>query len=311
MQESSAVWKVLLLLALMLLFTLLAMGVWALCFGGNQSVNSLKVMQMLQTVGTFLFPCLAGAYIWSEEPWTWLSMDKKVGWKEGLAVFVLILVASPAVNLLASWNEKMVLPDFLSGLEELMKSQEEAAAALTEQFIRADNVWVLLYNLLLMALLPALSEETLFRGTLQQMMYKGTSSISTSNNSPNTKQHVAVWVSAILFSAIHFQFYGFVPRMLLGVLFGYLLLWSGSLWLPILAHFTNNAMAVILYNIYYMQGKNVDEIDALGTGDTLWLGILSIILTALGVYLIRKLLRLKQEGEIHKLLDEGGIDSAE
>jgi len=170
---------------------------------------------------------------------------------------------------------------------------------------------VLIYNLLLMALLPALSEETLFRGTLQQMMYKGTSSISTSNNSPNTKQHVAVWVSAILFSAIHFQFYGFVPRMLLGVLFGYLLLWSGSLWLPILAHFTNNAMAVILYNIYYMQGKNVDEIDALGTGDTLWLGILSIILTALGVYLIRKLLRLKQEGEIHKLLDEGGIDSAE
>ncbi len=292
MQNSSIIWKVLLLLTLMVVLTFLAMGIWLLCYDSSQSTMSLKVMQMLQTICTFLLPCLICAYLWSDKPMSWLSMDKGVGWKEGLAVVVLIICASPAVNMLASWNERLVLPEFLSDLEALMKSQEEAAAQLTERFIKADNAGVLVFNLFLMALLPALGEETLFRGTLQQMFYKGTTlpeNIPSNPTEVTSKHHIAIWVCAILFSTIHFQFYGFIPRMLLGAMFGYLLVWSGSLWLPVLAHFTNNAMAVILYNIYYMQGKNVDEIDTFGTGDTLWLGIISIVVTIAGLYLIRKL----------------------
>ena len=295
MQQSSMIWKVLLLLALMLVLTMLAMGIWALCFGGSQTTESLEALQMLQSVGTFLLPCLAAVYLWSEKPMEWLKMNTGVGWKEGVAVVVLIVCAAPGINLLAWLNEKIALPDFLSGLEDLMKSQEEAAAQLTERFIKAENAGMLMLNLLLLALLPALCEETMFRGTLQQLFYNPTvykpESMPAAKNGGGitARQHVAVWVSAIIFSAIHFQFYGFIPRMLLGALFGYLLLWSGTLWLPVLAHFTNNAMAVLLYNLYYMQGKNVDEIDTFGTGDTWWLGLISLIVAGMGIYLVRRI----------------------
>ena len=282
-EERSLFVKICLFLLLMVLTTLLALGVWMAIFNGDQSLVSLKVMQMLQTVGTFLLPCLAGAYLWSKRPMHWLQMDKGIGWKESVICIVLIVCASPGINLLAWLNGMIELPSFLSHLEELMKQQEESAALLTERFIRADNAGTLLLNVVLIALLPAISEEVCFRGTLQTLFSSG-----------NRNRYVAVWASAVLFSAIHFQFYGFVPRMLLGALFGYMLLWSGSLWLPILAHFTNNCMSVLLYNFFYMQGKNVDEIDAFGTEGTVWAGIVSLLLSGVMIYLLRHSLTIKR-----------------
>ncbi len=282
-EERSLFVKICLFLLLMVLTTLLALGVWMAIFNGDQSLVSLKVMQMLQTVGTFLLPCLAGAYLWSKRPMHWLQMDKGIGWKESVICIVLIVCASPGINLLAWLNGMIELPSFLSHLEELMKQQEESAALLTERFIRADNAGTLLLNVVLIALLPAISEEVCFRGTLQTLF-----------SSDNRNRYVAVWASAVLFSAIHFQFYGFVPRMLLGALFGYMLLWSGSLWLPILAHFTNNCMSVLLYNFFYMQGKNVDEIDAFGTEGTVWAGIVSLLLSGVMIYLLRHSLTIKR-----------------
>lgn len=270
MQQSGAIWKVLLLLSLMFVLTLLSIGLWILLFNGSQSTTSLKVMQMLQTIATFMLPCLIAAALWSNNPVKWLKLDIGIGWKESVLIIVLMLCASPCINLLAWLNCRIELPDFLSSLEQMMKSQETAAAQLTERFIKADNFGILLFNIFFMALLPAFSEELLFRGTLQQLF---SSSVQNKHNAT-----IAIWGSAIIFSAIHFQFYGFIPRMLMGALFGYLFVWSRSIWLPVLAHFTNNAMAVIFYNMYYMRGKNPEEIDSLGTGDTLWLGILSTLI---------------------------------
>jgi hypothetical protein len=100
--------------------------------------------------------------------------------------------------------------------------------------------------------------------------------------------HLAIWCSAILFSAIHLQFYGFVPRMLMGALFGYMLVWTGSLWTPILMHFTNNAMAVILYFVSLRAGWDIEMMDAIGTNDTLWLGVVSMVITIVGIYAFRR-----------------------
>ena len=104
---------------------------------------------------------------------------------------------------------------------------------------------------------------------------------------PTAKVHMAIWVTAILFSAIHMQFLGFIPRMLMGALFGYMFVWTGTLWIPILMHFTNNAFAI---SAYYLMANSQEQIanstniaDTLGTGDTLWMGILSLILTSLGL----------------------------
>jgi hypothetical protein len=98
----------------------------------------------------------------------------------------------------------------------------------------------------------------------------------------------AIWITAIVFSAIHMQFYGFLPRMLLGAFFGYLLFWSENLWLPIAAHFTNNAVAIVFYYLKY-NGYKLPDIDTVGTGNTLWLGLISAAFAIYGFFWFKKL----------------------
>ena len=135
-----------------------------------------------------------------------------------------------------------------------------------------------------MALLPAVAEELTFRGVLQNLFEVKDETLKKKGN----RVHIAIWCSAILFSAIHMQFYGFLPRMLMGALFGYALVWTGSLWIPILMHFTNNAMAVILYFLAIRSGWDMDKVDTIGTNDTLRLGVVSLVLTIIGIYAFRR-----------------------
>lgn len=209
----------------------------------------------------------------------WLYLDQSIPMKSEIIAIFLVLVASPGINLLSYLNRQIALPECLSGIETWMQQQEEAAAVLTERFLSADSIGVFVVNILLMALLPAVAEELTFRGVLQHLFTPRTG-IRT--------PHIAIWATAIIFSAIHCQFYGFIPRMLLGAVFGYALVWSGSLWLPILMHFTNNALAVIVYFIAHKAGWDTNNMDAFGTGDTWWVGVLSLALVVVGIYLLRR-----------------------
>ncbi len=233
------------------------------------SIELLKILQALQTIVLFFVPALLVAYFKTRKPWQFLCLNT-FPWREVLLAMLLMILAQPCINMLADWNSAIQLPECLAELEAKLKAQEEAAALLTEQFIIADNFGVLLINLLIMALLPAFCEETCFRAMLIRLL---------SPQGTQIRTHIAVWVSAIIFSAVHFQFYGFVPRMLMGAVFGYMLVWSGSLWVPIMAHLTNNSIAVIAYNVCIYRGIDPETMDVLGTGDTLWLGILSGIIT--------------------------------
>jgi membrane protease YdiL (CAAX protease family) len=224
------------------------------------------------------------AYLCAKAPFSWLQLDKKADWKVFLWAVGIMLVALPAINMLAQWNQQMVLPDWLSGVEEWMKSKEAEAEWLTKQFMSATTIGGLLVNLYLMAVLPAVSEEITFRGVLQQL-FQG-SKVSMIQGSKVS--HLAIWCTAIIFSAIHMQFYGFIPRMLLGALFGYMLVWTGSLWVPMLMHFVNNGMAVLLYYIANRAAWDMDKVDAVGTGNTLWLGVVSLVLTIVGIYMFRR-----------------------
>jgi len=87
--------------------------------------------------------------------------------------------------------------------------------------------------------------------------------------------HAAIWVTAFIFSAIHVQFYGFLPRILLGAAFGYMAVWSGSLWLPILAHFINNAVGVIAFYIVRKQSITFD-IENVGAENSWYLGLIFV-----------------------------------
>lgn len=264
--------KVITWVSITLVLTLFAMFIWSL-LPGRGTVANLKWLQFLQTTATFLLPPLCLAYLCSSQPLTYLRLKSTSSSSAATTIIVAIatiLLAIPGINLLSYLNQQISLPAFLEPLEAIMKQQEEAAAALTESFLQTRSIGGLIINIALMALLPALSEELTFRGLL-------------------VRDRTAVWVAAIIFSAIHFQFYGFIPRMLLGALFGYVLLWTGSLWIPILMHFTNNCVAVLLYYIAYARGENMDALDAFGTADTLWVGILSLILLVPAIYLLRKI----------------------
>ena len=248
------------------------------------SVTSLKWIQFFQATAMFLLPPLCMAYLWAKAPMKWLKVDNFQSFKVSSMAILLMLVALPAINLLADINQQMALPTFLEPLEAWMKTQEETAKQLTEQFLSVTTYSGLIINILLMALLPAVAEELTFRGVLQRL-FQGS---NVSDFHTVKVPHIAIWVTAILFSAIHMQFYGFLPRMLMGALFGYMLVWTGSLWVPILMHFTNNAMAVILYFVATRAGWDMEKVDAIGTGDTLWLGIVSIVLTIGGIYAFRR-----------------------
>lgn len=154
-------------------------------------------------------------------------------------IFVIIIFM--AVNsVFIEWNSKLDFPAYADEFEKWAREREDTAAELTEFLTKLSSRGELLLALLIIAVLPAVGEEIVFRGLIQNELYRGTNNI-----------HVAIWVAAILFSAIHMQFYGFLPRLLLGAIFGYLYYWSGNLTLAIIAHFVNNAVSVIA--LYFFQ----------------------------------------------------------
>lgn len=163
----------------------------------------------------------------------------------GLA-FLITLVFMGVNSIFIEWNSGITFP---AGFEDWARSYEDRNAELTRFLTEFDSTAQLIVAIVVIAVFPAIGEEFVFRGILQKRFTSLTGNI-----------HVAIWISAALFSAIHLQFYGFVPRMLLGALFGYLYFWSGNLWTAIAAHFMNNAASVLaLYA--YQQGKFEYDID--------------------------------------------------
>jgi membrane protease YdiL (CAAX protease family) len=149
-------------------------------------------------------------------------------------VLVLSLFLVPVIACIGYFNEQISLPESMKPIEEWMRKMEDANKILAKSLTANSNISILLLNITFMALLPAIFEEFLFRGTLQPFF----------SNWFSNKQ-VAIIITAFIFSAIHFQFYGFIPRFLLGVYLGYLFVWGKSLWLPIIAHFAHNAVSLI------------------------------------------------------------------
>jgi membrane protease YdiL (CAAX protease family) len=199
-----------------------------------ESISMLKFFQVSQTIGLFILPSFIVAYLIFDDTLHSLQLMKASGTVPSVLTIGLIFALNPFINLLGEFNSGMHFPEWLSGMEQWMRNAEDSAAKLTEVFLETDQIQVLLFNLVMVAVLPALGEELLFRGVIQKILIG-----LTKNN------HAGIWLSAALFSALHMQFFGFFPRMILGAVFGYLLVWSGSLWLPVLAHFVNNAGAVI------------------------------------------------------------------
>jgi membrane protease YdiL (CAAX protease family) len=176
----------------------------------------------------------------------------------------------PLINWIGEINSHLTLPEALSGIENWMKTSEAKAKELTDAFMKMNSLSDLAVNLVVIALLAAVGEELLFRGALQNVLVELTK-----------KPHLSVWVTAIIFSALHAQFYGFLPRMLLGVVLGYLYIWSGSLWLSILFHFLNNGLAV-LFGYLVRNGMLSEKAETIGAKDTPIMFVIASVFVSLG-----------------------------
>jgi membrane protease YdiL (CAAX protease family) len=241
-----------------------------------ENMPIIKYFQALQTLGLFILPSLAAAFIFGESLSNYLKLDKKPGKTSMLYVFITILGALPVINVLIQFNETLKLPETWHSLEQWMRTSEEQAKKITEAFLTTQTISGLLTNLLIIAVLPAIGEELIFRGIFQKQF-----TLITGN------KHWGIFISAFIFSAMHLQFYGFLPRLLLGIYFGYLLIWSKSLWLPILAHFFNNGMAVLFYFFYANSSTDFNP-DTYGTQNAV-ISILSAFLIVFMIYFTKKI----------------------
>ncbi len=257
--------RLLVLLSLMGLGLIAASVVSALVLLGH--TNLLAVLTV-QDVLAFIIPAVAAMAIFYRRPLHAMCLDRGPGWLAILVIIMFYIVSLPAMNWLVDLNEQLSLPEALSDIEQWMRAAEDEALATTQTILDIHTVGELLACLLVVGLMAGLSEEMLFRGAMQRTMQD--SRLST---------HAVVWTVAIIFSAMHLQFYGFLPRMVLGVWLGYLLVWTRSLWAPIIAHTLNNSTVVVfsyLTNLGLVPEGYGDNLGLPSPGAFPWLAVVSL-----------------------------------
>ncbi|TDO02720.1 CPBP family intramembrane glutamic endopeptidase [Sunxiuqinia elliptica] len=243
------------------------------------AIALLKYFQVVQSIGLFVVPPFLIAYFFEGQPANYLLLNRKLDGGVAIVGLLAVLVAGPLVGFTGALNEQMHLPEALSGIESWMRTMEDQAASLIERFIQVETVWGLLFNLFMIAVIPAIGEELLFRGVVQKIFTQMT-----------RNYHWGIWISAFLFSALHMQFYGFIPRMVLGALFGYLLVYSGSMWLPILAHFVNNAVGVLILHGEHGGSETVESLNQYSESfsSSFVIALMSLVLCVGLLYVMRR-----------------------
>jgi uncharacterized protein len=249
-------------------------------YSDSKVLAILKFFQITNQIGTLIIPALVFAFLVDLNPFRYLHADKTPNWKHILIATVLIFTGMPFINWMVELNQGMRLPNWLSGVEAWMKASEASAEKITEAFLISGSLAGLMINMLMIAVLPAIGEEFLFRGVFTRLFSRWM------NNS-----HAGVWLAAFLFSAIHLQFYGFVPRLMLGVAFGYLFVWTGNIWVPVMAHFVNNASSVI---VEYLSERKIISTNAETFGQTDNMAIIITSAVLCGVLLLLVYRRRRQ-----------------
>lgn len=264
------------LLLFSLLFLMIGSLLWHIIYGNSTSIASQKTLQLISAVFFFIIPVFFLSYSWYEKPLERLWLKKSPTTEQILLVIVLMFFIQPFVNLTGFLNEQIHLPAALNGVERFFTDYETKSEQLVNNFLAVKTVGGFLFNLFLIALLPAFSEELFFRGAVQNIF------------SEKFSKQAAIWVAAIIFSLIHVEMSGFFPRMLLGAMFGYILVWSKTLWLPVLAHFINNAIGVTAGFLKPENTIDIQKIEDFGKADTFVYGILSALITISILFMIYK-----------------------
>ena len=272
----------LLTFALLLIFGLVfssVLGVFVLMINGG-TITDLKNLQIIQTLSQvvgFLIPAVVYAMLVYEKPFNYLGFNKIPIWS--LLGIVAMFTIIPFLGMVNDWNDGIVFPESMRAIEEQLRSTQQKSEEIIKTFISQGT---LCSSLLIVALLAAVSEELLFRSVIQKALIK-----------IFKNAHVAIVVTAFVFSAFHMDFFGFFPRFILGIMLGYMFWMSGSIIPSMLMHFVNNATIVMLY---YLNTRGFSDIDAehFGSTDNILVIILSVI-TTVAIFVICNRLRLKND----------------
>ncbi len=201
----------------------------------DKDVSFLRYMLIVQDISLLIIPSLIILKLSDNERGIKSAGLRIPSLKDTSLIIILAFCMFPVTSFTGEINAAVHLPSWLSGIEKWMIEKEQTADNLIDSLISSERFWVMLLNLLTIAVLPAIAEELIFRGVLQKIFSKLFRS-----------DHFGIWFTAFVFSTVHFQFFGFVPRFILGLTFGYLYFWSSTIWVPVTAHFINNAFPVIM-----------------------------------------------------------------
>lgn len=232
---------------------------------GTDSMLYINLSITTQNILTFILPVVITLAFISPKPLEFIQIGNRPSLKSILMMITLYIAMTPALNYIVEWNESLSLPESMKAIETWMRNAEDSARAVTDKILNENNI---ILSILLVGILTGLGEEVFFRGGLQRIFL-----------SRPINAHVAIWVTAFIFSAMHFQFFGFFPRLIIGAFFGYLAYWSGSLWTAVFAHALNNSTVIVATAISTRYSFNLDTIGTVPPGEFPFLATTSLLLT--------------------------------
>ncbi|MCG8580166.1 MAG: CPBP family intramembrane metalloprotease [Bacteroidales bacterium] len=216
----------------------------------KSDIAFMQSYQILQSISLFIIPSLIAFYLFYRSFSIGISGKKSLTASSTLIAVFLIFVSQAFITYSGWLNHQLQLPEFLDEAVSWMNEKEQEASELTSLLISSSNWLQILITVFMMSILPAIGEEWLFRGLIQREL-----SVWLKN------KHIAIFLTAIIFSAVHMQFLSFLPRFFLGIILGYLFVLSGNLWLAVIGHFTNNFMAIVAY-MYWSAKDEGSPLDA-------------------------------------------------
>ena len=206
---------------------------------GEKILGFAKFYQFINQLGIFILPVIFYTFLVSNSGYEYLRINKKPLAISVLIAIIIVFSILPFLNYISQINMEMSFPSSLAWLENWMMEKEMQAKIFTEAFMATNSISGLMLNIFILAIMPAIGEEFLFRGVILRLFKETFRNI-----------HLAIFLSAVVFSVFHMQFFGFLPRLLLGMVLGYLFVYTRNLWVPIIFHFVNNAASVIVYYLY-------------------------------------------------------------
>ncbi len=247
-----------------------------------QYANGARVMQAVSVFFMFFLPAFIIARLMSRRPFQWLGYREGFNGKQLLTVILILAACIPLVGALGALNQAIPLSH---GLETIVKKMEDSYTRQAEALATMRSTSEFIFSLFVMALLPAVFEETFFRGGVQQLLAAW------------FRQPIAaIVVTSIIFSALHISWYGFLPRLALGFVLGLIFYESRSIWLNMLLHFLNNALAVGA--MYYSSLHHQPVKDAFDDNSPIWIALPALIALVL---LFRFFRQLSFKRSIHKI----------